>query len=436
MIKRTSLLVALPLVALSFVWVGCSSHDEAASAQAGDDGPGGGDANGGDGNPPGGGDPASETDGGASPGDDDDDGAGPEADGGAGGLNAGNPDGSCAAGLPARAKAVDTSKPTTVVGTGTPDSCTFASLSAAITKGGIVTFDCGSAPVSITVNATLKVPVNKDTVIDGGGKVTLDGKGAVRIMTFDSPGWQTNDRRLTLQHIALVNGKTTPTEAIPTRPAPCSQGFNDGEGGALYVRDGNVTIVGAVFEGNQAALLGPDTGGGGIYIHGSKQGIVIAKSTFKNNKASNGAGVACLFANLEVYDSLFTGNQATGRDANNAEPSKCSFINNGQNQTGSGGNGGALYSDGISTAELPVNVTLCGDAIESNAAGQNAFGGGIFFTSNNMQGSLAITDSTVTGNTGGSWTNVSTGSVTYAGTAVGTNARSITITNSKVQGVK
>ena len=52
-----------------------------------------------------------------------------------------------------------------------------------------------------------------------------------------------------------------------------------------------------------------------------------------------------------------------------------------------------------------------------------------------MMGTLTITDTTMTGNTGGHWTNVSTGSVTNAGTAVGTNARSITITNSTIQGV-
>ena len=54
-------------------------------------------------------------------------------------------------------------------------------------------------------------------------------------------------------------------------------------------------------------------------------------------------------------------------------------MNNGQNEIGSGGNGGAIYSDGNS-----VNVLLCGDGIVSNAAGVNAFGGGLFFTSNNM----------------------------------------------------
>ncbi|HEX9101154.1 MAG TPA: hypothetical protein VF997_03065, partial [Polyangia bacterium] len=194
-------------------------------------------------------------------------------------------------------------------------------------------------------------------------------------------------------------------------------------------------VIDCIFEDNQAAPLGPDVGGGAIRMLGSKHGIVIAGSTFRRNAASNGAAVGCLFAELDVYDSLFENNTATGHDANNDDATKCSVINNGQHEIGSGGNGGALYSDGASTAQNPVNIVLCGDEIENNAAGVNAFGGGIFFTSNNFGGTLSIADSTVSGNTGGHWTNVSTGSVTNAGSAVGTNAKSITITNSTVQGI-
>ena len=51
----------------------------------------------------------------------------------------------------------------------------------------------------------------------------------------------------------------------------------------------------------------------------------------------------------------------------------------------------------------------------NNAAGTNAFGGGLFFTSNNYGGTLTIADTTMTGNTGGHWTNVQSGSVTNAG---------------------
>ena len=343
--------------------------------------------------------------------------------------SAGNPDGTCTTGVPARGTSVATSQPTTVVGTGTAPSCTFEAFNAAVAKGGIVTFDCGSAPTSIAISATVNVPSDKNTIIDGGNKVTLDGGGSVQILRFYSANFRANDHGLTLQHISLRNGRTTPTQAIPVAAAPCSQGFNDGEGGALYVRDGGLTVIDSVFDGNHGAPLGPDTGGGAIYVVGSKPGVLIVGSTFTNNDASNGGGIGCLFAELGIYNSLFSGNKAIGHDANNNEPSKCSAMNNGQNETGSGGNGGPIYSDGAS-----VNVTLCGDKITDNHAGVKAFGGGLFFTSNDMNGTLTISDTTMTGNTGGSWTNVSTGSVSNVGTAVGVNAKSITVTNSILQG--
>ena len=343
-------------------------------------------------------------------------------------TSAGNPNGSCSAGVPARGQPVDTSNPTTVVGTGSEASCTFSQLQAAATLGGIITFNCGSCPVTILVTATLNLPTTKNTVIDGGNKITLDGGNAVQILRFDSANFQANNYGLTLQHITLVNGKTTPTVAIPTAPSPCSQGWNDGEGGALYMRDGNLTVIDSIFMNNQGAPLGPDTGGGAIYVLGSKTGVLIAGSTFSNNAASNAGAVGCLFSELDVYNSLFTNNMAIGNGANNDDATKCSAINNGQNEVGSGGNGGALYSDGNS-----VNIILCGDAILNNSAGSGAFGGGLFFTSNNMGGTLTIADTTMTGNTGGHWTVVSSGSVTNAGTAVGTNAKSITITNSTLQ---
>ena len=344
-------------------------------------------------------------------------------------TSAGNPNGSCSTGVPARGQPADTSNPTTVVGTGTEASCSFAQLQVAATTGGVITFNCGSAPVSILVTATLNLPTTKNTVIDGGNKITLDGGNAVQILRFDSANFQANTNGLTLQHITLVNGKTTPTQAIPTAPAPCSQGWDDGEGGALYMGDGYLTVIDSIFTNNQAAPLGPDTGGGAIYVLGSKNGVLIVGSTFSNNAASNAGAVGCLFSELDVYNSLFTNNTATGNGANNDDAGKCSVINNGQNEVGSGGNGGALYSDGNS-----VNVTLCGDAILNNSAGQNAFGGGLYFTSDDMGGTLSIADTTMTGNTGGHWTVVSSGSVTNVGTAVGTNAKSITVTNSTLQG--
>ena len=69
------------------------------------------------------------------------------------------------------------------VGNGTPASCTSAAVVSAVARGGRVTFDCGPAPVTIRMRRTAKVRnVNPSLVLDGGGKVTLSGGGARRIL--------------------------------------------------------------------------------------------------------------------------------------------------------------------------------------------------------------------------------------------------------------
>ena len=336
----------------------------------------------------------------------------------------------CTASLPAGAQPADVSKPTAVIGTGTAESCTFDALNAAVKKGGVITFNCGAATVVIPIGATMILPVNTNTVIDGGNTITLDGQNKVQIFNFTEPDWMKNETRVTLQHLTVINGKTTPVEVIPTAPAPCSQGYNDGEGGALFMRNGNLTIIDCAFSHNQGAPRGPDTGGGAIYINGSKYGALIVNSVFTNNSASNAGAVGALFATLQIYSSVFRDNQATGDGANSDDPSKCDVINNDQHEVGSGGNGGAIYQDGGSS----TNVLLCGVDVQNNAAGTGAFGGGVFMTSNDFSGTITVQDSIITGNTGGSWTQVNSGP--SLGTAFGVNAKSSTIINSTLQGVR
>ena len=96
----------------------------------------------------------------------------------------------------APATAVDTSHPTTVVGNGSAASCTEAAFRAAVATGGIVTFDCGAAPATITV--TSEVPVDKDTTIDGANNITLDGGGTTRILHLTS-AWNVATPLLTVR---------------------------------------------------------------------------------------------------------------------------------------------------------------------------------------------------------------------------------------------
>ena len=420
---RSSLALVLPFV----LYAGCGSSSSSPN-DAGNTGTGGSSPTGTGGNSTGTGGSSSTGTGGSSS-----TGTGGSSSTGTGGSlpgMAGNPNGSCTAGVPASGQSADVSNPTSVIGTGTAASCTFSALNTAVGKGGVITFNCGSDPVTIAITATMNLPTNKNTVIDGGRKITLDGGHAVQILSFNGPDFQTNNNGLTLQHLTFVNGKTNPTQKIPTATqAACSQGYDDGQGGAVFINDGNLLVVDCIFSGNQAAQLGPDTGGGAIYIEASKKGAVIVGSTFTNNSGANAGAVGSLFAELDIYNSLFQNNTATGHDANDVSQSMCSVMNNGQYEIGSGGNGGAIYGDGNA-----FNIILCGDAVLNNAAGKNAFGGGLFFTSDDMSGTLTITDTTITGNTGGSWTNVTTGSVTNVGTAIGVNAKSITVKNSTIQG--
>lgn len=284
-------------------------------------------------------------------------------------------------------QSVNVSQPTTVVGNGVASSCTEQALSAAIAKGGTVTFDCGG-PATILVTQTLELPTTKDTAIDGGGQITLDGGGTVRILDFNSPNFRATTTTVTLQHLTLTRGKATGT-AIPAAPAPCSQGFNiDGSGAAIFVRDGVLHVLDVTFTDNHAASPGPDVGGGAIYAEGSL-GVTVVGSRFVGNSASNGGAIGSLNSDLTLVNDAFSSNQATGNGENYIDTT-CK-ANGGE--SGNGGNAGAVGIDGGSDG----TVTICGCTFSQNTAG--ALAGAIGRTADNATQTVNIDRCTFDGNT-------------------------------------
>src|SRR5512140_2112176 len=182
------------------------------------------------------------------------------------GPPAGNPDGHEP--LPPEAGPEDVSNPTTVIGTGTPASCTGDAFVAAVAKGGIITFDCGADPATIVLTQTAKVFNDKGTklVIDGGNKITLSGGGTTRILymaTCDKaqvyppgPGdCNTNPGvQLVVQNITFVDGSAK----------GIADTNNQGGGGAIYAQGGSLKVVNARFFNNVCDDLGSDLGGGAI----------------------------------------------------------------------------------------------------------------------------------------------------------------------------
>ena len=129
----------------------------------------------------------------------------------------GNPDGH--ASVPQAGAAVNTSHPNHVIGAGTAAGCTSAAVVKAVASGGVITFNCGPNPVTITMTATAKVVnTSHQVVLDGGGLVTLSGGGKRQILYMNTcdkkQKWTTSDcynqqwPQLTVQNITLKDGNS------------------------------------------------------------------------------------------------------------------------------------------------------------------------------------------------------------------------------------
>lgn len=284
-------------------------------------------------------------------------------------------------GVPPAGRAVDVSHPDHVIGNGTAASCTSAKVVRAVAKGGVITFDCGPAPVVIRMSATAKV-VNTSSrvVLDGGGRVTLDGLGKRRILYQDTCDqrqvWTTdhcdNQARphLVVQHLTLAHGNST------------GRLFDGGGGGAIFARGGTLKIVGSHFVGNRCDPTGPDLGGAAVRALSQYDArpVYVVGSTFRGGRCSNGSGLSSIGVSWTVLNSVFTGNRAIGHGANPQRPG-----------TKGGGSGGAIYTDGNRYV-----VRVGGTLMRHNHA--NEGGGAIFYVSNDRTGTLHLRWSTLEDN--------------------------------------
>lgn len=319
-------------------------------------------------------------------------GAGTTGTTGAGGSSPiGNPGGPCA--VPAAAAAVDVSHPTTVVGSGSAASCTAAAVVAAVAGGGVVTFDCGSDPLTIVVPEIMIVNDGGAThdgsvTIDGGGKITLSGGGKNRILHQDACD---ENLHWTTSH---CNNQTTPHLVVQnigfTAGAGLAEQVDDKGllgGGALYVSGGtfkaaNITVTNSQ-QTNASGQLVQDLAGGAIYTTDmSDPGVTyVVNSTFENNSAVNGGALGSIGTSWTILNSVFKHNAATGHGENPA-----------RDGTLGGGLGGDVYNDGND-----YTLTICGSQLVDNQA--NELGSGaVFQVVDNLNGALVIDQSTFMGN--------------------------------------
>lgn len=302
---------------------------------------------------------------------------------------AGNPDGNSA--IPLEAGPVDVSDPDIIIGDGTPDSCNCDAVVDAVAKGGKITFNCGTDPITIVMDRPAKVVnnANEQVVIDGGGLVTLSGGGTTRILYMNTCDpeqvWTTehcqnqDHPRLTVQNLTFINANSI------------SETEYDG-GGAIWVRGGRFKVVNCRFFNNVCIDTGSDVGGGAIRVFSQYEGqpVYIVNTTFGGaegygNTGSNGGALSSIGVSWIIINSLFSYNTAIGNGGNPAESG-----------TPGGGSGGAIYNDGNT-----MTLTVKGSLLEYNEV--NSYGSSIFFVSNDHSGNIVIENCVIKNNIGGSW---------------------------------
>jgi hypothetical protein len=265
---------------------------------------------------------------------------------------------------------LDVSSPASVIGTGAAWTCNENDLRAAVARGGVITFNCGGGTTTIALSATLVAPTDRDTVIDGGGRIVLDGQDRTQILRSFLGNFRTNDRVLAVQRLTMTRGRDWGTNYVGRNGnSVCAWGFKEGGGGAIYTRDVNLRVWGVTFDNNHGPQVGPDVAGGAIYVFGAKS-LTVNNSAFRNNTASNGGAIGVLHVGTQLHNTTFDNNRATGQLANFGGASGCPVFNHAE-QGGAGGLGGAFYSDGFNTDDLLSNVRMSDNA-------SNDLGGAVF----------------------------------------------------------
>jgi hypothetical protein len=288
--------------------------------------------------------------------------------------------------VPKAGRAADTSHPDHVIGNGTPGSCTSRRVVRAVSRGGVITFDCGPDPIVIAMRRTAKVfnqrgdRVIRRVVLDGGGLVTLSGMGRRRILYQNTCDpklvWTTSHcqdqarPKLVLQHLTFAHGNSTGNK------------IEGGGGGAVFDRGGQLKIVDTTFLDNRCDRSGPDLGGAAVRALSQYHGrpVYVVNSAFRGGRCSNGSGLSSIGVSWTVLNSVFRDNRAIGHGANPQRPG-----------TKGGGSGGAIYTDGND-----YTLRVAGTLMRNNHA--NEGGGAIFYVSNDRSGRLHIHWSTLKDN--------------------------------------
>ena len=202
---------------------------------------------------------------------------------------------------------------------GVVSTCDEGHLNTALSGGGLVTFTCGPATITVTATRTIQA----DTTVDGGGVITISGGNTVGVFSVNS------GVKFTVQNLTIADGSV------------------NNKGGGIY-NDGTLTVTNSTFSGNGAIY------GGGIY---NDDTLAVTNSTFSGNSADYGGGIYNDYM-ATVTNSTFSDNSANSYGGaiyndDTLAVTNCTFTGN------SAYSGGAIYNDDTATV---TNTIIAGNS--------------------------------------------------------------------------
>ena len=265
--------------------------------------------------------------------------------------------------------------------------CTEQGIRDAIqTGGGPLTFDC-DGPTTVTTSR--EIHIDRDVILDGEGKLTVDGGGQHTVFQLWPDGVIPGEPySVELHNMTITGGRGRNggiMNASTLRLLNCTFTSNEGEqGGGGIGNTGTLTLDHSTVSGNRA------DSGGGIANGGT---CTISNSIVSDNEVSYGGrgGGIDNDALLTINDSTISGNSADGIPGAGISNSGTLIVNNSTISDNTQINypgGGGIYNQG--DFEGMGVATLTETVISGNTA---YVGGGI-----SNQGTMTLVDCTVSGN--------------------------------------
>ncbi len=270
-------------------------------------------------------------------------------------------------------------------GAGDRFPCTEQGIRDAIAEGGGPhLFACGG---SRTVVTEAEILIDNDVILDGEGKLTVDGSDDHRVLSVaEGVTAELVDFTVTrgdgeFQGGCILNqGTLTVTDSMVSECLVHAV-LKAGLGGAVF-NNGTLTLMNSTVSGNTAV-----ESGGGIFNDGT---LTVISSTVSGNTAPNEGGGISNSGTLTLMNSTVTGNSAdAGGGIWNTGEMTMTLTNS--TVTGNSAEvGGGIWNGGALTL---MNSTVSGN-VAAVGGRESGLGGGIYNV-----GMATVTNSTLSGNT-------------------------------------